>query len=45
VRFQGLEFRAERVAGRRITSVLIVPAPRLEEDDDDAESAVRAESP
>ena len=27
VRFQGLEFRTERVDGRRITSVAIVPAP------------------
>ncbi len=36
VRFQGLEFRTERVEGRRIVSVMIVPyAP--EEPDDDAE--------
>jgi len=27
VRFQGLEFRTERVDGRRITSVVIVPVP------------------
>jgi CBS domain containing-hemolysin-like protein len=31
VRFQGLEFRTERVEGRRIVSVAIVPVPDPEE--------------
>ena len=37
VRFQGLEFRTERVDGRRIASVAIVPvppAPHADHDDD-----------
>ncbi len=43
VRFQGLDFRTERVAGRRITSVLIMPVD--EPIDDDTEPAsVPAES-
>ena len=46
VRFQALEFRAERVVGRRITSVLITPVePEPSEDDpDESEPGVRAES-
>jgi CBS domain containing-hemolysin-like protein len=43
VRFQGLEFRTERVEGRRIASVVIVPVvvpPR----DDESDDAVPAES-
>ena len=41
VRFQGLEFRTERVDGRRIASVAIVPVPRAphSEHDDDSEPA------
>ena len=45
VRFQGLEFRAERVDGRRIASVVITPAPRApDEDDSPVGDAMRAES-
>jgi len=33
-RFQGLDFRVDRVDGRRITTVSIVPvAPRAEDDE------------
>ena len=43
VRFQGLEFRTERVDGRRIVLVSIVPVPS-EPDDEDADAAISAES-
>ncbi|MGZ4712789.1 MAG: hemolysin family protein [Acidimicrobiia bacterium] len=43
VRFQGLEFRTERVAGRRITSVVILPVDEPD-DDETADDAVPAES-
>ena len=45
VRFQGLEFRAERVDGRRIASVVITPVPRTPDEDDSAVAdPLRAES-
>lgn len=47
VRFQGLEFRTERVEGRRIVSIVILPVDEPDEDDEDdesAEDAVPAES-
>ncbi len=46
VRFQGLEFRTERVEGRRIASVVILPVavPDDDPDGDSAEGAVPAES-
>ncbi len=45
VRFQGLEFRAERVDGRRIASVVITPVPHApDEDDSPVGDAMRAES-
>ncbi|MEP6623340.1 MAG: hemolysin family protein [Acidimicrobiia bacterium] len=43
VRFQGLEFRTERVDGRRIASVSIVPVPPAP-DTDASDDAVAAES-
>ena len=39
VRFQGLEFRTERVDGRRIASVAIVPVPPLLDGEADGEPA------
>ena len=39
VRFQGLEFRTERVDGRRITSVVIMPVDDPTSDDDNADTA------
>jgi CBS domain containing-hemolysin-like protein len=44
VRFQGLEFRTERVDGRRITSVVIIPVEEPEDDDAAADESLRAES-
>ena len=43
VRFQGLEFRTERVDGRRIASVSIVPTPRAP-DDEETDATLSAES-
>jgi CBS domain containing-hemolysin-like protein len=43
VRFQGLEFRTERVEGRRIASVSIVPVPP-EPDDDESDASVSTSS-
>ena len=43
MRFQGLEFRTERVDGRRITSVTITPVDDPP-DDEANEDAMRAES-
>ena len=39
VRFQGLEFRTERVEGRRIASVVILPVDAPDDDHPDADSA------
>jgi putative hemolysin len=44
VRFQGLEFRTERVDGRRITSVAIVPVEESEQDAGGDDPGLRAES-
>ncbi len=44
VRFQGLEFRTERVEGRRIVSVVIMPVEPKPSDDDDADATTAVES-
>ena len=44
VRFQGLEFRTERVVGRRITSVAITPVDEPGDGDHATDDPLRAES-
>jgi len=44
VRFQGLEFRTARVDGRRITSVEITPLDEPDDDDEESDESLRAES-
>ena len=44
VRFQGLEFRTERVDGRRITSVAIRPVEEPDDGDRADDDPLRAES-